>query len=186
MTAWLVRSGAVAPQPWRNGGGVTRELLALPAGADWRIRLSVADIETDGPFSSLPGVERWFAVIEGAGIDLSVAGTTHRLQPGAAPLRFDGGGAAHCSLLDGPTRDLNLMLRGATGSMQRATEATPWQPTATQCGLFSSVAGRCVADGDAFEVPAGALLWFDPAPATLDFTAGQGTAPGVGWWLEAS
>ena len=28
----------VAPQAWRNGGGSTRELLAWPAGADWRLR----------------------------------------------------------------------------------------------------------------------------------------------------
>ena len=58
------------PQPWRNGGGVTRELLAWPDGGDWRVRVSVADIDADGPFSAFPGVERWFAVLEGAGVAL--------------------------------------------------------------------------------------------------------------------
>jgi len=29
--------------PWRNGGGVTRELLAWPDSKDWALRVSVAD-----------------------------------------------------------------------------------------------------------------------------------------------
>jgi environmental stress-induced protein Ves len=41
--------------PWKNGGGVTRELLAWPGGGDWQVRISVAEIEADGPFSSFPG-----------------------------------------------------------------------------------------------------------------------------------
>ncbi|MDP3170391.1 MAG: HutD family protein, partial [Polaromonas sp.] len=41
----------VAPTPWRNGGGVTRELIAWPTPQDWDWRISVAEIEKDGPFS---------------------------------------------------------------------------------------------------------------------------------------
>ena len=44
MKATLVRVDDVAPVPWRNGGGLTRELLAWPAAQDWAIRISVADI----------------------------------------------------------------------------------------------------------------------------------------------
>ena len=58
---------SAAPQPWRNGGGVTRELLAGRT-EDWSVRLSVADIERDGPFSAFAGVDRWFAVLSGAGV----------------------------------------------------------------------------------------------------------------------
>ena len=55
-----------AAAPWRNGGGVTRELLRLAARpATGSVRVSVADIEADGPFSPFPGVERWFAVLRG-------------------------------------------------------------------------------------------------------------------------
>ena len=39
-----VSLASVPPQPWKNGGGTTRELLAWPAGADWRVRLSVAEV----------------------------------------------------------------------------------------------------------------------------------------------
>ncbi len=122
-------------QPWRNGGGVTRELLAWPGGrVDWQLRISVADIDADGPFSRFPGVERWFAVLEGAGVELTIAGAVHRLVRGDAPLHFDGAAPAHARLIDGPTRDLNLMLRNAGGTMQ------------------------CVADGAALGSPCGGPL----------------------------
>ena len=48
----VVQTSSAAPVPWKNGGGVTRELLRLPAdgGDDWTLRISVADIAADGPF----------------------------------------------------------------------------------------------------------------------------------------
>jgi uncharacterized protein len=48
----VIELAQVEPRPWRNGGGVTRELLAWPGGDDWALRLSVAEIERDGPFSA--------------------------------------------------------------------------------------------------------------------------------------
>jgi hypothetical protein len=113
----ILRSVATAtPQPWRNGGGVTRVLLRLPAGSadDWTLRISVADIETDGPFSPFPGVTRWFAAVSGAGVRLSFPKGRPPLRdvrPGDAPLRFDGADAPGCALLEGATRDLNVMVR---------------------------------------------------------------------------
>ena len=65
LPARLVPGERVAAR-WRNGGGRTRELLAWPDAADWKVRVSVADVESDGPFSAFPGVQRWFAVLEGA------------------------------------------------------------------------------------------------------------------------
>ena len=170
------------PQRWRNGGGVTRELLKWPAQRDWCVRVSVADIEDDGPFSAFLGVERWFCVLEGAGVELTVSGTQTRLRAGDAPLCFDGGAATSCRLIDGPTRDLNLMLRGATGAMTLARHAEPWSPRAAMGGLFAAVAGRC--HGTALS--AGTLLWFDSAPATLCFHADQATAAPAGWWIAAT
>lgn len=108
----LARASTAAPAPWKNGGGVTRELLRLPAGGDdWTLRISVADIAADGPFSPFPGVTRWFAVLEGAGVRLAFADRTLNVGRGDAPLRFEGAEAPGCTLLDGPTRDLNVMVR---------------------------------------------------------------------------
>jgi environmental stress-induced protein Ves len=114
-----VALASIAPQPWRNGGGVTRELLAWPHAQDWRVRVSVAEISRAGPFSAYPGVARWFAVLAGEGVKLRVGGSDHLLRPQSPPLRFDGGAAVDCELQGGPTEDFNLMLRGRDGALER-------------------------------------------------------------------
>jgi uncharacterized protein len=103
--------------PWRNGGGRTRELLAWPSAADWQVRVSVAEIAADGPFSAYPDIDRWFAVLQGAGIVLTLPTGEVTLRVGDAPLAFAGEAAPACRLIGGATRDLNLMLRrGARGT----------------------------------------------------------------------
>ena len=111
----LACASAAPPVPWKNGGGVTRELLRLPADGsdDWTLRISVADIAADGPFSPFPGITRWFAVLTGAGVRLRWPEHAQHVHPGEAPLRFDGGNAPDCTLFDGATRDLNIMVRAS-------------------------------------------------------------------------
>lgn len=186
MTPRLLRWIDVAAQRWRNGGGTTRELLAWPPGDSWRVRVSVADVERDGPFSMYPGVSRWFAVLQGAGVELTVQGRPHRLQRGDAPLTFAGDAATECRLINGPTRDLNLMLRAASGAMVAAADGVRWSPAAAQCGLYSAVAGRCQAGPLDVAMPAQALLWFEQAPPTLAFHAGERPAALIGWWLAVT
>jgi len=181
----LIPLDGAPPQRWRNGGGTTRELLAWPSEPSWRLRVSVADVESDGPFSSFPGVERWFAVLEGNGVELTVGSELHRLTAAEPPLRFSGDMATTCRLLDGPTRDLNLMLRGMRGGMIAATAGQPWRSRAAHCGLFAAVAGRCVADRT-IDVEPRCLLWFDRAPAELSFTPADAGADRIGWWLAAT
>lgn len=110
-----------APSPWRNGGGVTRELLAWPNADDWTVRLSVADVVSDGPFSRFPGIRRWFAVLSGAGVRLRVDGEAHELTVQQAPYQFDGAADVQCELLHGATQDFNLMLRQGDARMQRVS-----------------------------------------------------------------
>lgn len=110
----VVRLADIPATPWRNGGGVTRELAMWPDAGDWAWRMSVADVDQSGPFSKFEGIERWFAVLEGAGVQLDVAGVPHRMTATDAPLFFDGGGATGCELIDGKTRDFNLMVRRGT------------------------------------------------------------------------
>lgn len=179
MTAHrVIRVDDIPPQPWRNGGGWTRELLAWPTAADWRIRVSVADVEADGPFSSFPGVQRLFAVLEGEGVELTIEGKSVRVTRDSAALRFAGDAETSCRLLDGPTRDLNLMLRAKAGSMERVDLAQDWHPRAPSCGLFALAQGLCRGDDVRVAVPAFSLLWFERAPASLTFDS-------TGWWLAA-
>ncbi len=173
----IVAAAQVAPVRWQNGGGLTRELLALPAGGGWGLRISVADIAADGPFSSFPGVTRWFAVLEGAGVRLAWPGRAALdVRPGDAPLRFDGADAPGCALLGGPTRDLNVMLRDGFG---RAT-LTPCRAgeemrigLARALGVFATRPLRLRDGGGSVDLPPLSLAWID----TTD------TAPRA-WWVE--
>lgn len=113
-----VRAADVPAVPWKNGGGVTRDLLCWPAANDWRLRISLADVATDGPFSDYPGIQRWFAVVEGGGVELTFGQRRQMIRVGDAPLMFDGADAPGCRLLNGPTRDLNVMLRGLQGCLR--------------------------------------------------------------------
>src|SRR4051812_48273927 len=144
LASSTIRTADVAPQPWRNGGGTTRALLVRPRGDDWQVRVSVADVTVNGPFSRFPGVTRWVAVLEGAGVVLTIGTREHRLGRGDEALSFRGELATRCRLVDGPTRDLNLMLSRVPGGMRRVVPAEPWRPEARECGLYATSTGRCV------------------------------------------
>ncbi len=97
--------------PWRNGAGVTTE-VAINAGGglqgfDWRV--SIADVGQDGPFSAFPGMQRIIAVLEGAGMELTVDGRKHALQGPGQPYAFSGDSQVESRLLNGPIRDFNLI-----------------------------------------------------------------------------
>ena len=69
----IVRASALAATPWKNGGGMTREVAAYPVGASldtfvWRV--SVADVEQPGPFSTFAGIDRTLVLLAGAGMRL--------------------------------------------------------------------------------------------------------------------
>jgi len=194
--ARVVALADVASQPWRNGAGRTRELLAWPDAAAWQVRVSVAEIDRAAPFSAFAGVERWFAVVDGAGVELSIDGVALRVVAGAPPLRFAGEASVDGCPIAGPTRDLNFMLRGARGAMHRVEDRVAWQPAAATCGLFAAAAGRwtCLDTAGRVEssgdLSALSLLWLGRAPSRLRFDAAARTrraagAP-VGWWLAAT
>lgn len=101
----VVRAAQVAPRPWANGGGETRELLADDGGG-WRI--SLADVEREGPFSSFPDRRRLLTVVEGAFLTLVVDGTEHVVEP-RRPFAFDGDSDVVARLPEGPVRALNVV-----------------------------------------------------------------------------
>lgn len=172
MTATLhrVRLEDCPTQPWRNGGGLTRELLLWPtattnaATQDWAVRVSVADITRDGPFSSFPGVERWFAVLEGSGVTLGLPGGERRLKRGDTPVQFAGTDAPACHLIEGPTRDLNLMVRHGTGRMWKAQAGEPVDSRTRWRALYAATRVRVQTPaGHTETLEPGTLMWGDEA-----------------------
>lgn len=103
--SWL----ALPPEPWKNGGGVTRTLAADPAG---RWRVSIADIERDGPYSRFPGFDRVSVVLAGEGVMLQGEGCAVPLRL-REPAVFGGDALWQSTLVGGPVQVLNLfVLRG--------------------------------------------------------------------------
>ncbi len=98
---------------WRNQQGWTREILRMgPAGEDWALRLSIAEIEQDSDFSAFPGIDRELVLLHGNGVRLCFAGGDEvSLLPPHQRLRFPGEAALRGELVDGPTHDFNLMWR---------------------------------------------------------------------------
>lgn len=104
------RAGSQARMRWKNGAGWTSEILRVPDCEDWHWRLSIAEIDADAPFSAFAGVDRELVLLSGNGLRLRFEdGDTHELLPPHARLRFAGERVAFGELIDGPTRDFNLM-----------------------------------------------------------------------------
>ena len=114
-----IRLQDVPVSPWKNGGGTTQSLVCWPSPSDWVFRMSVARIDSDGPFSEFKGVDRWFAVLSGEGVVLQFP--ERRVEAGAldAAVQFSGDLPCQCSLINGPTVDFNLMVQGVSANMAR-------------------------------------------------------------------
>ena len=183
MSWHIIPLAEVSASPWRNGGGVTRELLAWPDAQDWSWRLSVAEVARDGPFSRFDGVQRWFAVLGGAGVQLQMPDQTHVLTVDSAPLCFDGAVPVDCQLLDGATQDFNLMLRRdrASAQMQRLSGVTDFElDDPKTIAIYSIDTGVSVLfDQKIVDLPAHSLAWCTlPAGAQLQVTAANAL------WME--
>lgn len=111
----IIRFADVRPEPWRNGGGVTRELASHPKAASaqdgaWDWRVSIADVSKAGEFSTFAGMERVITIIDGELLLLTVDGAEHPLER-YRPFRFSGEAASSAALPTGDIRDLNVIAR---------------------------------------------------------------------------
>jgi environmental stress-induced protein Ves len=194
MSWHVVHLADVAATHWRNGGGVTRELAVWPAQGEWAWRLSVAEVSASGPFSRFDGITRWFAVLQGAGVVLTVhtpgdsaaAGASeHRLTINTAPLCFDGAAATGCQLIDGPTQDFNLMVRNSSlparmvrvhGDFHTAVDATK-----TIAVYAISTGANVLFDAENLYVPPATLVW-----RTLSKSATVEVHAPHALWMEVS
>lgn len=112
----VVRAADRVAMPWKNGGGVTHEVVRVGEGAaGFAARVSMAEVATDGPFSAFPGVDRVILLLDGAGFVLRRGdGLEVRVDRPHVPFAFLGEDAWHCRLVDGPVLDLNVMTDRAT------------------------------------------------------------------------
>lgn len=94
--------------PWANGRGSTVEMLR-ETGPDGGLllRLSMASVVEDGPFSIFPGIERNLTVISGPGFDL-VGDACFTAAP-LMPKAFAGDVLIAASGVSAPSEDFNVM-----------------------------------------------------------------------------
>jgi uncharacterized protein len=108
----VIRRASFKTTPWKNGGGITHEAIRVPPTGDaflWRV--SVAQIDSSGPFSDFAGYDRKMVLLRGRGIALQFgSGERCTLRSLADWVEFDGAMSTRCELLDGPCVDLNLMV----------------------------------------------------------------------------
>ena len=136
--------------PWKNRGGVTAQIAVHPAGAgledfDWRI--SCAQVDSTGPFSRFPGIDRIIVILEGE-LSLVVEGREAVvLSPESAPWAFPGDAVTSGGPLAGTVHDLNVM---------------------TRRGRCSARVQRCLVEGRAkFEFTAATTVVLASAPLVL-------------------
>ncbi|CAG9216765.1 conserved hypothetical protein [Paraburkholderia tropica] len=145
MTQPAVRALAALPlEAWRNGRGKTRTLAAR-AGA-WRV--SLADVEHDGPYSRFAGMTRLSLVLSGAGVVLREGALEVSLAPNEA-VAYTGDAEWHARLVGGAVSVLNVM--SATGRYAVAARLLDG-PARVPAGLTALVialdgACRCGASG---------------------------------------
>jgi environmental stress-induced protein Ves len=184
----VVRVADIAPVPWRNGGGVTRELLAWPDPTDWLLRVSVADIHASAAFSAYPGIDRWFAVLDGGAVCLDTTGTEPKELTALHPAlhAFSGDADTHCTALGPATRDFNLMARRShIRLLQQPLQECPVLETRAEgTGLFVVQAAELRQQpGPLWQLPDMALAWW-PNPRRERLTLRVESTGTRGWWFE--
>ncbi len=161
----------IAPQPWKNGAGITREIAVGPkdAGAgdfDWRF--SMAEVERDAPFSAFAGIDRSIVLLRGAGMRLRSNGgeLDHRLDHALVPFRFGGETPLSATLLDGASSDFNVMTRRSAWTADVTVHHSAFEPASADVTLLLCSEGEWLVSGSSSETlgPMQALLWRELPP----------------------
>lgn len=163
----IIRLHDCPPQPWKNGLGSTCEIAVHPEGAgsdDFLWRVSIAKVDSAAPFSSFPGIDRQIALLDGNGFTMTLDDDrVHALTTPFVPFAFAGEACVAVTLLDGPTRDFNLMVRRA----QARGDIRVWQEPDTQVPDPSTVLVYCARGViDTTEGPLHAGDAWRPSPAS--------------------
>jgi environmental stress-induced protein Ves len=150
--------------PWKNDGGVTREIVCQPPGAgtdsfDWRV--SIAHIASDGPFSAFAGVDRVITLLEGAGVRLHCTDDgvfDHALNTPLLPFAFAGEAPVQGTLLGGDCHDFNVMTRRAACRAEVMVCRAATTRASAPAGLLMAVRGTWHAGAHTL-VPGQGLWW---------------------------
>lgn len=148
--------------PWKNSSGQTRTISVSPPQADfenfdWRV--SLADVASSAKFSPFPGVDRTILLLDGAGMILQINGRGLPLTTPFDPHKFSGDDVVRCRLVDGPTRDFNVMTRRGRTQAEVKVWRMPVRLTIPDAAIFFCACGASRID--AIELQSGWALRLD-------------------------
>jgi uncharacterized protein len=180
----IIRNGDYPSRPWKNGGGTTRDILVAPPGAsleefDWR--LSLAQVERDGPFSRFENVDRTLVLLSGA---MTLHEPTRRIElVRGEPHEFAGEVVIDATVSGGTSLDFNVMTRrdravhrvtnsvfGARVSLDASARSTIFRTTIVVFALQPGL----VVDDDSLDVHDTAII--NEQSARVSASRGQAAA----------
>lgn len=169
MSQRIFPAEQMTAMPWKNGGGMTREIFRFPEGGDaWLWRMSVAEVASDGPFSAFPGCMRSLTLLSGEGMRLDFTGRSVELLPPHSSVLFSGEEALSAHLIDGPTTDFNAIWRTDSVSVtveRRAMQGSLWfmpEPGTSWFLYILSGHGVVKSDPDRPAFAGGDAIWLQP------------------------
>ncbi|MGC1443158.1 MAG: HutD family protein [Burkholderiaceae bacterium] len=140
----LLHQSELASSPWRNGGGVTREVAVADHDGQMVWRLSLATVSSDGAFSRFDGYRRILTVVRGAGMRLHMPDRVLRAEPGV-PVGFSGAEPVDGSLVGEEVQNLNLIYDPArVVAAVRKHEATEQGACLPELSIDKGVVGAVV------------------------------------------
>ncbi|TDR73599.1 HutD/Ves family protein [Paludibacterium purpuratum] len=186
MILYRLNTADFKRMPWKNGGGETTQLAIWPPEADldnfdWRV--TSARVDSSGPFSAFPDIDRSLALLSGGDLRLTVATGGEQsdeltLHPGEQWNQFAGETSVYGEVAPGSTLiDFNVMTRrGCYRHRLRPLRLDGEQWVDHPLWLIYLTAGSLRAGSLTLSISPGELLWSE-GPAWL-----RGQAEG--WLVE--
>ncbi|WP_282189160.1 HutD family protein [Azospirillum sp. SYSU D00513] len=176
MPFTLLSSRTYRHMPWKNGGGITTEIAVadLPGGdaGQFLWRASIAYVTESCAYSDFAGYERFTTILEGKGLQLAVDGVSVTLLRRDPVFEFPGEAAVHGTLIDGPTRNFNLMVNRerANGRLELVAGGAAVQIPGTGAALVHALDGNVAvrtAEGEV-QIPRGWTGRLDGLAGTVE------------------
>lgn len=170
-----IRARDYREQPWKNGGGLTREIAVAFSDEEaehvlWRV--SLATIDRDGPFSEFRGYDRTIVALDAGPVELDVDGKLVVLERGR-PHEFRGEAQVACRLCGSATRDLNAMTLRDTfvHDVEIVTSAQRFVLDDDEIAFVYAIDGAAAVENTPCE--AGDTIWLQEADAVDVRTGGS-------------
>lgn len=173
----IVRFTDLAPRPWPNGRGVTRDVahrMASDGSRGWLI--SIAELVEDAEFSHYEGCNRILTLVGENPIDLQIDDLAPLRCNPRVPAHFPGDRPTKCKLAGGVSRAFNVIfnrarMMGAVSSLAIAGNheaEVSRRPAAIHCAAGTvMVQGDALRPGDTLVAPQDHLFRTGEMPAAL-------------------